>query len=196
MTERAPPLWATKTGTFTQTATVTARASTDGIKSREFSLKRPRRLNAPPRGATKTVIFHLDGHGVRAHHLHRGQHKQGLFTQTATATARASTKGNKSRDCSLRRPRRLRAPPPWATKAGTFHSDGCGDGAPPPGAAKAGTFHSDGRDYVLYHALPRFEALYSQPREGVCQVVVHAPAGAQRYLLVFHFPAAPLHPCY
>mmetsp|Transcript_26876 Transcript_26876/g.65850 ORF Transcript_26876/g.65850 Transcript_26876/m.65850 type:complete len:332 (-) Transcript_26876:697-1692(-) len=30
--------------------------------------------------------------------------------------------------------------------------------------------------------------------EGVCQVAIHAPTGAQRHLLVFYFPAALLHP--
>ena len=98
-----------KQGIFTQTATATQRASTGGNKNSDFPLRRPRRPRAPPPpGATQTGTFHSDGHGDCAR-LHKGQQKQGLFTQTATATTRASTMGNKSRDISLRRPRRRSA---------------------------------------------------------------------------------------
>jgi len=97
------------------------RASTGGHKNKEFSLRQPRRLRASAPGATKTGFFHSDGRGDSAR-LHWGQQKQGLFTLTAAATARASTGGKKNKDFSLRRPRRLRASPPGATKAGTFHS--------------------------------------------------------------------------
>jgi len=92
---------------FTPTATASSRASTGGNKIRDFSLKRPRRQSAPPPGAAKTGISHSDGHGFCAR-LHRGQQNQAFFTQTATAIARASTRGNNNKD---------------------FHSDGHGDGA-------------------------------------------------------------------
>ena len=97
-------------------------------KNRDFSFRRPRRRRASPPGATKSGTFHSDGHGDCAR-LHRGPQKQGLFVQTAAATARVSTGGNNIRDFSFRRPRRLRASPPGATKTGTLHSDGHGDGA-------------------------------------------------------------------
>jgi hypothetical protein len=100
-----------KQGIFAETAAATARVSTRGHKNRDFSYRRQRRQRASPLGATKAGTFHSDGRGDGAR-LHRGQEKQGLFTQTATATARVSTGGNKSRDFSLRRPRRRRTPPP------------------------------------------------------------------------------------
>jgi len=153
-----------KQGLFIHTAAATARASTGGNQNRDFSFRRQRRRRESPPGATKTGTFHSDGHGDCAR-LHRGPQKQGLFIQTAAATARAST---------------------GATKTGTFHSDGSTDGAslhrgqqkqkpfiqtatatarvstgghknrgfsfrrprrlraPPLGATKTGTFRSDG----------------------------------------------------
>jgi hypothetical protein len=89
-----------KQGIFAETAAATARVSTRGHKNRDFSYRRQRRQRASPLGATKAGTFHSDGRGDGAR-LHRGQEKQGLFTQTATATARVSTGGNKSRDFSL-----------------------------------------------------------------------------------------------
>jgi len=158
-----------KQGLHTQTAAATVLASTGGNQNRGVSFKRQQRRRAPPPGATKRGTFHSDGHGdsARLHRgpqkqgiftetaaatarvstggnqnrdfhtggsgdsarLHWGQQKQGLSTLTAAATARASTGGNKNKDFSLRRPRRQRASPPGATKAGAFHSDGRGDGS-------------------------------------------------------------------
>ena len=45
------------------------------------------------------------------------------------ALCRGRKQVGKSRDFSFTRPRRQRASPPGATKTGTFHSDGRGDGA-------------------------------------------------------------------
>ena len=115
-------------GLFIQTATATARVSTGGHKNRDSSFRRPRRRRAPPPVATKAGTLHSHGHSDSAR-LHWGPQKQGLFIQTATATARASTGGHKSRDFSFTRPQRQRASPPVATKAGTFHSHGHSDSA-------------------------------------------------------------------
>ena len=42
-------------------------------------------------------------------------------------------------------------------------------------------------------AKPDFDRTESQPFEGVHQVAVHTPAGAQCHLFVFHFPTTLLH---
>jgi hypothetical protein len=126
---RALPPGQQKPRLFTRTAAATARASTGGNQNRDVPLRRPQRLRALPPGATKTGAFHSDGDGDCAR-FHHGQQQPGLFTQAAAATQRASTRGNKNRDFSLRRPRRLRAPPPGAIKTSEiFHSNGHGDGA-------------------------------------------------------------------